>query len=232
MINLLKKLRLVNVLAGVVCLLTACGSAPPPPDWQANAESSMAHAIEAYLLGNARVEAQEFLRASSEIAGTGRPDLYARLALMHCAGRVASLVMEPCVGFEKLRQDAAKPERVYANYIAGTLSATEIEFLPPQHRAVAMAMVTAANHAGTAQVLQNIVDPLARLVAAGVVFGRGQANPTVISLAVDTASAQGWRRPLLAWLGVQRLRAEKAGDTGEAERIGRRMTLVEGATAK
>ena len=42
-----------------------------------------------------------------------------------------------------------------------------------------------------------------RLVAAGVLLQTGRADPGVIAQAVDTASAQGWRRPLLAWLGVR-----------------------------
>jgi hypothetical protein len=35
---------------------------------------------------------------------------------------------------------------------------------------------------------------------------------------------------LLAWLKVQALRAEKAGDPGELQRLQRRISLVEGAT--
>ena len=66
----------------------------------------------------------------------------------------------------------------------------------------------------------------ARLVAAGVLFQAGRASPDLLALAVDTASAQGWRRPLLAWLGVQARRAEAAGAVDEAARIRRRMALV------
>jgi hypothetical protein len=48
-----------------------------------------------------------------------------------------------------------------------------------------------------------------------------------MSLAVETASGQGWRRPLLAWLHVEVVRAEKAGDTAEAQRLRRRIRVVE-----
>jgi len=41
-------------------------------------------------------------------------------------------------------------------------------------------------------------------------------------------SSQGWRRPLLAWLGVQLKRAEQAGDSETAARLKRRMELVSG----
>jgi hypothetical protein len=71
-------------------------------------------------------------------------------------------------------------------------------------------------------------EPLSRLVAASVQFRSGGIDPAGIARAVDIASAQGWRRPLLAWLGVQLKRAEAAGDNETAERIRRRMALVSG----
>jgi hypothetical protein len=43
---------------------------------------------------------------------------------------------------------------------------------------------------------------------------------------VDTASSQGWSRPLLAWLQVQARHAESAGDAVEARRVRRRIELV------
>jgi len=76
-------------------------------------------------------------------------------------------------------------------------------------------------------VLTSMADPLAQLVAAGVLFQGGRAGPTVVALAVDTASTQGWRRPLLAWLGVQAQLAERAGQADEAARLRRRMALVQ-----
>jgi hypothetical protein len=78
--------------------------------------------------------------------------------------------------------------------------------------------------------LQGIADPLSRLVAAGVWLRSGRASPAVMNLAVETASAQGWRRPLLAWQGVLRQRAEQAGDPVEAARIARRMALITGGS--
>ena len=70
-------------------------------------------------------------------------------------------------------------------------------------------------------------DPVSRLVAAGVLMQTGRANPAVIALAVDSASDQGWRRPLLAWLGVQLQRAEQAGDSDAAERLRRRIGRIQ-----
>ena len=214
---------LTIALIAALSLTAACSSTPPPPDWQLNAQGSIERSIEAYLSGNARVEAAEFTRAKSEIARTGRADLLARIELMRCAARVASLVQDECEGFEKLRPDAAAPERAYADFLAGKIS-PDVALLPPQHRSIATAKADVS-------VIQNIADPLSRLVAAGVIFRRGEANPAVIALAIETASAQGWRRPLLAWLGVQLQRAEKAADSTEMARLRRRIALVEGDVA-
>ena len=41
-----------------------------------------------------------------------------RAELLRCAVQVASLVFEPCPGFEPLRQDAPAAERAYAAYLA------------------------------------------------------------------------------------------------------------------
>jgi hypothetical protein len=205
-------------------VLGACAGGPAVPDWQANAKSSTDAAVTAYLSGNDRTDAQEFARARSETSGTGQFTLVARVELIRCASRVASLVFDDCPAFEKLRQDAGAPERAYADYLAGRIQAQDIGLLPQQHRGVANA---AAGSAGDA--LASIDDPFSRLVAAGVLLRSGRADPKVIALAIDTASNQGWRRPLLAWLGVQTMRAEQAGDQLEVQRLRRRMALVQEA---
>jgi hypothetical protein len=195
-------------------LLAACSSQPPVPDWQGNAKAASERAVAAYLVGNGRVEAAELARARSEVGRTGRADLLARVELAHCAAQVASLVFGPCAAFEPLRADVPAAERAYADYLAAKAGAAEIALLPPAHRSGSPAA---------------IADPLARLIAAGVQLQAGRADPALIALAVDTASAQGWRRPLLAWLGVQLRLAEQAGAVDEAERLKRRLALAQGA---
>jgi len=204
----------------VVCaLLAACAGGPPPPDWQPNAQSASEAATAAYLVGDSAAEARHFERALGEVSRTGSPQRVARIELIRCAAHVASLVFEPCAGYERLKADADAPERAYAQYLAGQVQGAEIELLPAAQRGVAR---------GGPGALREVNDPLSRLVAAGVLFQQGRADPSTIALAVETASAQGWRRPLLAWLNVQLARAEHAGDASEAERLRRRIALAQG----
>jgi len=207
-----------KIACACAALLAACSSNPPAPDWQMNAKSASVRSVAAYLTGNARIDVAELARARSEVASTGRADLLARVELAHCAAQVASLVFDACSAFEPLRVDAPAPERAYADYLAGKLAATDAALLPEAHRAVAT----------NAAALQGIADPLSRLVAAGVLFETNHADPQVISLAISTASDQGWRRPLLAWLNVQLKRAEAAGASGEAEQLRRRIAIGAG----
>lgn len=199
--------------------LWGCASGPSMPDWQVSAVGHVERFTQALLRGDARVEAREFDLARAETARTGRPDQVARIELNRCATRVASLVFEPCAGFEPLRADAGDAERAYADYLDGRLlSAAQAALLPEHHRAVATGAASAA--------LPPADDPLGRLVAAGVLLRRTQASPAVVGQAVETASEQGWRRPLLAWLGVQARLADQRGDAVEAARVRRRIDLV------
>ena len=199
-------------------LLAACSSAPKPADWQLEAKGSMERSVAAYLEGNARIDAAELARARSQLSRTGRADLLGTAELLHCATRVASLVFEVCTGFESLRVDAAPEQVAYANYLRGQAVQQDMALLPAAQR------VLATGGAAT----PGAADPLSRLVAAGVLLQTGQVTPAVITQAIETASSQGWRRPLLAWLGVQAQRAEQGGDAQEAARIKRRIALAQG----
>lgn len=200
-------------------LLAAACAGKPAPSWQADAQGSLERYGAAYLKGEGRTAQAEFKRARAGLASTGRAELVARAELVRCAAAVASLEFGDCPGFEAIRADAPPDERAYAAWLSGKASADDIARLPVHHRAVAL---------GNAGALPEIEDPFARLVAAGVLMRTNRATPESIAVAIDTASAQGWRRPLLAWLGVQKQRAEQAGDAAAAEAIARRMKLVGG----
>ena len=122
----------------------------------------------------------------------------ARAELVRCAVRAASLEFDTCPGFEALRADAGPEELAYAEYLAGRAEKAAAE------------------------------DALSKLVSSGVRLNSGKITPPEIAAAIDAASAQGWRRPLLAWLGVQEKRAEAAGDRDALERIRRRIALIAG----
>ncbi|SHG68926.1 hypothetical protein [Massilia sp. CF038] len=209
-------MKTLTTLCVLAALLAACGNQPPQPDWKANAGSALGAYSDAYLKGDSAIAATEFARARSEVASTGRPDLVAHAELVACATRVASLEFDDCPRFAALAQDATPAERAYASYLGGQWQGLDVALLPEQHRAVAQGKGT----------LAAIADPLARLVAAGVLMRTERITPPDIAVATDTASGQGWRRPLLVWLGISLKRAQAAGDSDGAARLQRRIDIA------
>lgn len=208
-------MKIVAFLA--VAMLAACASKPLPPDWQADAKGALDGSVEDYLKGHTAAAAAEFRTARTATTSTGRTDHVAQVELVRCAAQVASLDFDDCPGYAALAQEATPEQRAYADYLYGRWQGLNAALLPAQHRSVvATGQVTA------------VADPLARLVAAGAAFKAGRIAPEGIVQAIDTASNQGWRRPLLAWLGVQAQRAEAAGDAQEVQRIRRRIALASG----
>ena len=209
----MNKIILVSLLAAG---LAGCGSKPVQPEWKSNASGSLKGFSQSYLKGDTGAAEAEFKRARIEMASTGRPDLVAHAELYRCATRVASLEYDDCPGFQALAQDATASERAYAAYLAGNWQGLDAALLPDQHRAIVQ------GKGGIAA----IVDSLSQLVAAGVLMKAGRIAPADIKAATETASMQGWRRPLLMWLGVAHKRASEAGDVAEAARIQRRIDLA------
>lgn len=209
------------LLFACAALLAGCGNKPRQPDWLVNADGALDRYERAYLSGRDKVAASEFARLRGDLASTGQPAMVARGELTRCAVQVASLELAPCSGFEALRTDVTDTERAYADFLAGRLAPEQAKLLPEQYRGV-------AGGQGGAKAVEDIKDPLSRLVAAAVLLRTGRADPQVLQLAADTASEQGWRRAVVAWLGAQALRAEQAGATEEAQRLRRRMALAAG----
>lgn len=205
-------MRVAGLLAAL--LLAACASAPPVPPWQASAHGALQAASAATLNGQARVAEAEMARARREIGRTGQPALLARAELVLCAARVASLDLAGCPAYEALAIDAEPAEQAYAAFLYGQPTAAQQALLPEQHRSVAGGGGIAPGR-----------DPLAQLIGTAFLLRQGRAAPGDLAAAVDTASAQGWRRALLAWLGMQLRAAEAAGDAAEVQRIRRRLAV-------
>jgi hypothetical protein len=195
-------------------VLAGCAGGPQPPAWQGDARGALDGYTDDFLRGDSAAADAEFARARRAGAATGRFDVVAQAELVRCGVQAAALAFD-CAGFEAIAADATPAQRAYAAYLGGRWQGLDTALLPEQHRTVVAS--------GT---LAGVTDPLSRLVAAGALLKAGRITPADIAQAVDTASDQGWRRPLLAWLGVQEQRARAAGDTGAAERIRRRIELA------
>ena len=228
-----------SLFAGLVLVgfLAGCGTAKPPPPWQAKTLSTSDAAVSAYLQGQVKVAAIQMKQAQFSASSTGRPDAVYKLNLLQCALDVSSLSATPCPRPEDvgIRSDSFDPDvrfdlEAYRAYLLGdSLDETVQSRLPKAQRAAA-ALAGTTDAAKALKVLAEIEEPLSRLVAAGVwlrqqnMASSGQTG--IIALAIDTASQQGWRRPLAAWLTRQIRVAQATGDAATARRAQARLAIV------
>lgn len=213
----------------LVLVLTACSSGPRAPDWQVNAHGAAERAVQAELRGPARVAEAEWRRAVAEVASTAQPARLARMELLRCAVQQAALDGKACDEHARRWPTTDASDAAYRRYLAAQPQAADVELLPPAHRPLARwllalpgtafdptsatgAASAAASNAPPSSLLGVVEDPLSRLVAASVLVRAGDRSSATLNVAIDTASAQGWRQPLHAWLLLALQQARVAGD--------------------
>lgn len=203
-------------LACIVVALGACANNPPPPGWLLTADAALTAHARYRLEGRDTLAAGQLKIARNAVRRTGDASQMGKVELHACAVAVASLETGDCPGFAALAEDAGASERAYADYLAQRT--VNPALLPEMQRRVWQ----------NPNALAEVSDPLSRLVAAGVLLRAGRLAPAGISVAIDTAAAQGWRRPLLAWLTLERERLVRAGDEAGAAAIERRIERIVG----
>jgi hypothetical protein len=221
------------VVAGVIAALTGCAGTPPPV-WQLDVRQAVEQATAATLAGLTRVANAQWQRALQAAAATGRADVLAHVTLSRCAVEQTALVWQGCPAAQPYLPDAGPALQAYAAWLVwpeAPSTTSTVAALPPAHQPVAQRLLQSTPPGELALVLQSVPDPLARLVAGSIAWRAGRLDAAGVAVLVDTASAQGWRRPLAVWLGVQARLADAAGDAEAAARARRRLAWVLGPEA-
>lgn len=207
-----------------VAVLAACGSTPPPPDWEVDARAALdAYARDA-LRGRTALADRDLARAIDAVSSTGRPGLVARVQLTRCAIERAALAFDACPDPVATGRDGGAEEHAYAQFLSGHWSGLAPRDLPETYRAV----VAAKDDSARLAALRGIDDRVSRLVACGALMGATRLPPDGMDIAIDAASEGGLRRALLAWLGARERAASLAGDTAAVSRIRARIAVAGG----
>lgn len=205
-------------------VLAACGSGgPPPPDWKTDAADLIGRYQKHALLGENTLAERYFRQAVTATGGAGRVAETARLWLVRCATRRAMLIDDACAEYAELASIETHPaDQAYYRFLTLRWEDLDPALLPDQHRDLVQTPASRRPEA-----LGRVDDPLARLLDASLLVMRKEADRATLSLATETASSQGWRQPLLTYLKLQQAQAAAQGHGEEAERLARRIQLVE-----
>ncbi len=113
----------------------------------------------------------------------------------------------------------------YCHFLKGNFSAVDAKKLPTRYTGVLKAAV-ARDAAAAGREIAAIDDPLSRLIACGVWTRYLHADEAIIQIGIDTASANGWRRPLWAYLERLQNYYLENGDQAKANSVSERLKLL------
>jgi hypothetical protein len=205
-------------------MLAACGGGPKVPDWKKDSVNFIEKYKKAELKGEIRRAERYFEQAMDAAGSTGKLGDAARLHLVRCATRQASLNFDPCTGYLQFaRHGVSQEDEAYYRFLSNQWDKLDSNMLPSQYRN----LLKNSTSPGNVSALQAISDPLSRLVAISLLVARKEVNDAVLNLAAETASEQGWRKPLLVYLKMMENRASLKADKADLERLRDRIRLVE-----
>ncbi|WP_313602975.1 hypothetical protein [Comamonas jiangduensis] len=219
--------RIFRIAAVVTALLgaAACSSRPPTPDWALEAQSASERAVKAYLQGDTRVAEAEWRKAFAQVSATGQPSQMARLALLQCAAQVAALEFTDCLHYQRYAAGAQPAEQAYARYLQVQHTAQDVALLPKAQQAMARQVL--AGQAG--QPAPAAEAALSQLTAAGVAVRAGHLELAGVQQAVQLASAQGWRRSVMAWSLLEQRLHQAAGNAAGVQAVELRLQVLQNA---
>jgi predicted small lipoprotein YifL len=210
-------------LTACLILLAGCGGKTPPPDWKVDSADLIERYKKHELRGENILAERYFQQAVNAAGSAGQVAETARLWLVRCAVRRASLDDDDCSEYVELAKlETTDEDRAYYQFITLDWNRVEASRLP-KHYAVLLAGPADKRLAQVAA----IDAPLSRLLAASLVVQRGEADDALLALATETASAEGWKRPLLVYLKLAEKRAFEREDAATLADIQARIRLIE-----
>jgi hypothetical protein len=207
--------------------LVSCGGSPPIPDWTYAGFNQMEDFKKACLEGKAGIADLHFQRAVEEIKKSGDLDILGKVYLSRYA--VQAALLESFQDDEFLKIQAAEPNPVNASFYAflkGNFSRADRNLLPSQYSQTVIDVLASRKDRVGADV-QQIEDPLSRLIMTGLLIRYGHESEELLKGAVETSSRQGWKKALLVYL--ERLQAfyEQRREGEKANKIKQKLLLLQ-----
>lgn len=209
----------------LIVLLAGCSS-KPIPDWKYAAFNQLEDYKKSYLSGKTDIAELRFNKAREEIKKSGDLEILAKAYLTKYA--VQTAVLDKIDGREYLKIDAispSSPNQNFYNFLKGNMDRVEGKQLPGQYQAFFAAYRSGRSAEVTGEI-SKIEDPLSKLIATGLLVQNDRCDEGCLKVAIDTASKNGWKRALLAYLEKLKYFYETRKDMDNATNIRKRIELI------
>lgn len=210
----------------IISLLFLGCTSKPIPDWLNTSYNQLENYKKSYLSGKEKIAAIQFKDAINEIKKSGDMEILSRAYLIRMALQVTAL--EDMDEEEYLKIDALQPSlpnRSFYAFLKGEINQVGDSLLPLQYSGFCRALRQSTG-TESLQEIEKIEDPLSQLIALGIMVRLHQDNENVLKKAIDAASAQGWKKPLLAYLERLQSYYEGKKETNKALAVKQRLKLI------
>lgn len=209
-----------------VLLIWGCGFATPAPVWKDNAYRQLDEYKTSFLTGREASSEPHFAKARRDITSGNDVGLLAIAYLTKYALHTASLESFDSGEFAKLHRLEPHPsDMAYCHFLKGNFSAVDIKVLPSRYVGILKAALN-SDLAMAAREISAFDDPLSRLIACGVWVRYLPSDEAILQIGISTASANGWRRPLWAYLSKLHSYYLEKGDLNKAAATKERLDLL------
>ena len=207
-------------------LLTGCG-AKPAPLWISSGHKQLESFKQDFLTGrDSSITESHFRKAVEEIKKGGDADLLGKAWLTRMALQVA--IREELEEGEYLKIESVEPVPANRNFyllLKGDTGQVDVSLLPEAYRPFWKAFLSRDATKAAASIAA-IEDPIPRLIASGLAVSHRLEDDALLRTAVETASRNGWKRALSAWLERLQSYYEAAGDVKNASAIRARIDMM------
>lgn len=211
----------------VFLLLVGCGTTKPAASWLSAGNNQLDNYKKHYLSGQDKIAAVEFNDALKEIKKSGDLEILARSYLIRMALQTATL--QDLASAEYLKIEAVQPSpanRAYYAFLQGNSAQVDEKLLPAQYLDFAAALRRTGTDESLLRAIAQINEPLAQLVAVGILVRLGQDNEAVLQSAIATASAEGWKKALVAYMSRLKAYYEGKQESSKALAIEQRLNII------
>ncbi|MDZ4164019.1 MAG: hypothetical protein U1C55_02725 [Smithellaceae bacterium] len=209
----------------IILLIAGCASVETPA-WTFASFNHLENYKQNFLIGKNDLADFHFQKAQEEIKKSGDIDILAKAFLTRSALLVAVLEAIPDQEYPRLADIRPMPENQhYFLFLQGSFPLVDGALIPEQYRDTLQA-IRKGDLREIGAALAKIENPLSGLVATGVVVAAGYQDEYILQNAIDTASKNGWKRALLAYLRTIMTFYEKNAEVEKAARIRKVMELI------
>ncbi|OPY88665.1 MAG: hypothetical protein A4E71_00324 [Smithella sp. PtaU1.Bin162] len=214
------------LLITLIAFICACGSSQPIPQWKDTSFRQLETYKVNFLTDQEDATEPHFAKAKKAASSNNNLLLLSTVYLTKYALHTAALEEFDDSDFlrmEKLHPHAAN--RAYYNLLKGDFHAVEVKLLPPIYSKL-LPFMAQKNLSAANREFASMNDSLSVLIACGIWVKHLPYDDSIVKLAIDIAAANGWRRPLWAYLTTLQQYYLDHQETTKAQNIKERLELL------